>query len=165
MVDLLISSNIARYAEFRNVSRVLTWQAETNLQEVPCSRSDVFATKQVSVVEKRMLMKLVNDILKSDNDKQWEKDEYTKLSFKEFLEKYKLTPNVIHYVLYTMAASTRETRFTDGLARMKKFLNSLGRYGNTPFLWTMYGSGEMPQCFCRYDCKIKIFFIFNIKKL
>jgi len=37
----------------------------------------------------------------------------------------------------------------DGIMRCKKFLNSLGRYGNTPFLWTMYGCGELPQSFCR----------------
>ena len=33
--------------------------------------------------------------------------------------------------------------------RVQSFLFSLGRYGNTPYLWTMYGSGELPQCFCR----------------
>jgi GDP dissociation inhibitor len=37
----------------------------------------------------------------------------------------------------------------EGVTRTKRFLNSLGRYGNTPFLWPMYGSGEIPQCFCR----------------
>ena len=36
-----------------------------------------------------------------------------------------------------------------GLKATKKFLQSLGRYGNTAFLWPLYGSGEMPQCFCR----------------
>lgn len=36
------------------------------------------------------------------------------------------------------------------LQAMKYFLSSLGRYGNTAFLWTLYGSGELPQCFCRY---------------
>lgn len=32
---------------------------------------------------------------------------------------------------------------------MKKFFKSLGRYGNTAFLWSLYGSGELPQSFCR----------------
>lgn len=58
LVELLISSNIARYAEFRSVSRVLTW-LDGRLETVPCSRADVFATKHVTVVEKRMLMKLL----------------------------------------------------------------------------------------------------------
>lgn len=58
LVELLISSNIARYAEFRSVTRVLTW-LDGHLQPVPCSRADVFATHHVTVVEKRMLMKLL----------------------------------------------------------------------------------------------------------
>lgn len=58
LVDLLISSNIARYAEFRSVTRILTWFHDS-LEAVPCSRADVFAAKDVSVVEKRLLMQLL----------------------------------------------------------------------------------------------------------
>lgn len=58
LVELLISSNIARYAEFRSVSRVLTY-INNKLETVPCSRSDVFSTKEISVVEKRLLMQLL----------------------------------------------------------------------------------------------------------
>lgn len=42
-----------------------------------------------------------------------------------------------------------QTLCLDGVRRVKKFLQSLGRYGNTPFLFPMYGCGEIPQCFCR----------------
>ena len=28
-------------------------------------------------------------------------------------------------------------------------VNLKENYGNTAFLWTLYGSGELPQCFCR----------------
>lgn len=37
----------------------------------------------------------------------------------------------------------------EGVKRTKKFLSSLGRYGQTPFLFPMFGCGEIPQCFCR----------------
>lgn len=45
--------------------------------------------------------------------------------------------------------SNAETLCIDGIRRTRKFLQSLGRYGNTPFLFPMYGCGEIPQCFCR----------------
>jgi hypothetical protein len=67
LVELLISSNIARYTEFRNVSRVVTW-AEGELTAVPCSRADVFATKNISVVEKRMLMGLLTECTEYENN-------------------------------------------------------------------------------------------------
>ena len=59
MVELLISSNISRYTEFKSVSRVLTLLPDGRLEDVPSSRADVFATKRVSVVEKRILMKFL----------------------------------------------------------------------------------------------------------
>ena len=58
LVELLISSSIARYAEFRSVGQLLT-PLGGQLQPVPSSRADVFTTKHVSVVEKRLLMKLL----------------------------------------------------------------------------------------------------------
>ena len=46
MVDLLVSSDIAKYADFRIVSRILTRQGE-ELKQVPCCRADVFNSKEV----------------------------------------------------------------------------------------------------------------------
>uniref|UniRef100_A0A1B6CWS9 Rab proteins geranylgeranyltransferase component A n=1 Tax=Clastoptera arizonana TaxID=38151 RepID=A0A1B6CWS9_9HEMI len=147
LVELLISSNIARYAEFRSVSRVLTW-LNGRLETVPCSRADVFATKHVTVVEKRMLMKLLTLCVEyTPNNNEF--DGFENKTFCEYLRSKNLTDNLLHYVLYAIAMSTETTPCMEGVARTQRFLSSLGRYGNTPFLWPMYGSGELPQCFCR----------------
>lgn len=74
-------------------------------------------------------------------------------TFLEYLNTKNLTPIVQHYVMQAIAMATDRTSCRDGVNRTKHFLNSLGRYGNTPFLWPMYGSGELPQCFCRYAFK------------
>lgn len=66
LVELLISSNICRYAEFRAVDRVITL-FDNVLKSVPCSRSDVFTTKDVNVIEKRLLMKLLSNCLNFDD--------------------------------------------------------------------------------------------------
>lgn len=60
-----------------------------------------------------------------------------------------MTQNLIHYILYAIGLCDDQTSTHDGVRRVKKFLQSLGRYGNTPFLFPMYGCGEIPQCFCR----------------
>ncbi|KAL7289860.1 hypothetical protein TKK_0016258 [Trichogramma kaykai] len=147
LVELLISSNIARYAEFRAVSRVATCM-NGKLTQVPCSRADVFANKTVSVIEKRMLMQLLTSCMDQGADSP-EFDGYRDKPFVEYLNTKKLTPIVKHYVMQAIAMATDKTSCRDGVNNTKHFLNSLGRYGNTPFLWPMYGSGELPQCFCR----------------
>ncbi|XP_049888160.1 rab proteins geranylgeranyltransferase component A 1 [Pectinophora gossypiella] len=149
LVELLISSNIARYAEFRCVTRVLTW-LEDRLMPVPCSRADVFSTEAVSIVEKRMLMKMLTSIVAyNEEEMNNEFKDWNTKTFKEYLTNKGLTPNLIHYVLYAIAGGNNSMLCLDGVRECKKFLMSLGRYGGTPFLWPMYGSGELPQCFCR----------------
>ncbi|EFA02190.1 rab proteins geranylgeranyltransferase component A 1 [Tribolium castaneum] len=143
-VELLISSNIARYSEYRSVSRVLTW-LNGQLETVPCSRSDVFANNKVTVIEKRMLMKLFLALDSGEEDYH----NYENKTFRAFLTDKKLTPNLIHYVLYAIAMCTDDTPCLQGIKNTKRFLDSLGRFGKTPFLFSMYGSGEITQAFCR----------------
>lgn len=56
---------------------------------------------------------------------------------------------VRQYVMDSVAMASPSTDFPRAVANVQKFVAGIGRYGNTPYLWTMYGSGELPQCFCR----------------
>ncbi|NWS41934.1 RAE1 geranylgeranyltransferase, partial [Probosciger aterrimus] len=58
LIDLLIKSNVSRYAEFKNATRILAFR-EGKVEQVPCSRADVFNSRQLTMVEKRMLMKFL----------------------------------------------------------------------------------------------------------
>ncbi|NXD22355.1 RAE1 geranylgeranyltransferase, partial [Spelaeornis formosus] len=58
LIELLIKSNVSRYAEFKNATRVLAFR-EGTVEQVPCSRADVFNSRQLTMVEKRMLMKFL----------------------------------------------------------------------------------------------------------
>ncbi|XP_003765679.2 rab proteins geranylgeranyltransferase component A 2-like [Sarcophilus harrisii] len=148
LIDLLIKSNVSRYAEFKNVTRILGYQEE-NVLLVPCSRADVFNSKKLTMVEKRMLMKFLTFCL----DYEQHPDEYKayeESTFSEYLKTQKLTPNLRHFVLHSMAMISETSSSTlDGLRETRNFLQCLGQYGNTPFLFPLYGQGEIPQGFCR----------------
>ncbi|XP_023299676.2 rab proteins geranylgeranyltransferase component A [Lucilia cuprina] len=149
LVQLLISSNICRYAEFRAVDRICT-QFQGQLLNVPCSRSDVFNTKDLSIVEKRLLMKFLTLCLTFGEDKcEEDTSEFRGKTFAEYLRVQKVTEKINKCVMQAIAMANEETPFEVGMERTKKFLQSLGRYGNTPFIFPMYGCGEIPQCFCR----------------
>lgn len=147
LVELLISSNIARYAEFKALTRILTMH-NGNLQQVPCSRADVFSSKNVTVVEKRMLMKFLT-FCKEFEQHPEEYRGFEGRPFLEFLQSKQLSKNVERYVLHAIAMVEGTTPTLQALKSVQKFLESLGRYGNSPFLASLYGSGELPQCFCR----------------
>ncbi|XP_039187679.1 rab proteins geranylgeranyltransferase component A 1 isoform X1 [Crotalus tigris] len=148
LIDLLIKSNVSRYAEFKNVTRILMLK-DGRVEEVPCSRADIFNNKQLTMVEKRMLMKFLTFCL----DFEQRPDEYQAQKdgkFADYLKTQKLTPNLQHFILHSIAmVSEADCCTIDGLKATQKFLQCLGRYGNTPFLFPLYGQGEIPQCFCR----------------
>lgn len=76
--------------------------------------------------------------------------EYLDKPFVDFLRSKKLTDNLIHFVTEAIGMVGEGAGCREGLDRTKAFLTSLGRYGTTPFLFSMYGSGELPQAFCRW---------------
>ncbi|XP_070221759.1 rab proteins geranylgeranyltransferase component A 1 isoform X2 [Bos mutus] len=148
LIDLLIKSNVSRYAEFKNITRILAFR-EGRVKQVPCSRADVFNSKQLTMVEKRMLMKFLTFCMEYEEHPD-EYKAYEEITFSEYLKTQKLTPNLQYFVLHSMAMTSETGSSTiDGLKATKNFLHSLGRYGNTPFLFPLYGQGELPQCFCR----------------
>ncbi|RXG58160.1 Rab proteins geranylgeranyltransferase component A 2, partial [Armadillidium vulgare] len=149
LVELLISSNVARYVEFKCITRVLTWVDEQNggnrsggkLVVVPCSRSDVFTTDVISLVEKRLLMKFLEFCyLHEKNKEEWA--DFADKPFKEFLESRDLTPKLIHFITSAIGMVDEEANTEEGLRKTSLFLNSLGRYGSMPFLFTLFGSGR-----------------------
>ncbi|XP_053768596.1 rab proteins geranylgeranyltransferase component A 2 [Desmodus rotundus] len=147
LIDLLIKSNVSRYAEFKNVTRILAFR-EGKVEQVPCSRADVFNSKELTMVEKRMLMKFLTFCL--DYERHPDEDQgFIQRSFAEYLNTKKLPPNLQHFILHSIAMTESSCTAVDGLKATKNFLQCLGRFGNTPFLFPLYGQGEIPQCFCR----------------
>lgn len=147
LIDLLIKSNVSRYAEFKNVTRILAFR-EGRVEQVPCSRADVFNSKELTMVEKRMLMKFLTFCLDYEQ-RPAEYQDFTERPFSEYLQTQKLTANLQHFILHSIAMAEPSCPTVDGLKATKHFLQCLGRYGNTPFLFPLYGQGEIPQCFCR----------------
>ncbi|KFZ52514.1 Rab proteins geranylgeranyltransferase component A 2, partial [Antrostomus carolinensis] len=148
LIDLLIKSNVSRYAEFKNATRILAFR-EGKVEQVPCSRADVFNSRQLTMVEKRMLMKFLTFCLDYEQHPD-EYQDYENSTFAQFLRTRQLTPSLQHFILHSIAmVSETECSTLEGLQATKKFLQCLGRYGNTPFLFPLYGQGEIPQCFCR----------------
>ncbi|KAM6354129.1 rab proteins geranylgeranyltransferase component A 1 isoform 2-T2 [Alca torda] len=148
LIDLLIKSNVSRYAEFKNATRILAFRGG-KVEQVPCSRADVFNSRQLTMVEKRMLMKFLTFCLDYEQHPD-EYQDYENSSFAQFLSTRKLTPSLQHFILHSIAmVSETDCSALEGLQATKKFLQCLGRYGNTPFLFPLYGQGEIPQCFCR----------------
>ncbi|KAG0250661.1 hypothetical protein BG011_008192 [Mortierella polycephala] len=152
LTNLLISSGIGKYLEFKLLERTAVYEALTDKVEMmPTSKEDVFVSKALSLKEKRLLMKFLQFAVDYENQKEVWRD-YRDAPFTQFVQSvYGLTNKVLTAVVYAIGFDGNdEATTTDGLKSVKVYLQSLGRYGNSAYLCPLYGVGsELAQAFCR----------------
>ncbi|RIB16580.1 GDP dissociation inhibitor [Gigaspora rosea] len=152
LIELLISSGVGRYLEFKAMDKTYIYSADT-FDKVPCSKEDVFTNQSISLIEKRKLMRFLTFALDYTNSPDTYKD-YEEKSFTTLLiEKFKIDGKLLLAVLYTIAlirTDANDVNTIQGLEKTQSYLKSLGRYGNAAFLVGLYGCGnEIAQGFCR----------------
>lgn len=146
ITQLLLQSNICRYLSFKECTHfLLACPGESiELREIPCTRSDVFNDETLSLLQKRKLMKFIDEFEKISSKSEVDLEE----PFEKFLNKRSLDPLLVN-VIKCVSLSQAHSTVGDAVKKLNLFTKSAGRYGKTPFLWTLYGSGELPQAFCR----------------
>jgi Rab GDP dissociation inhibitor len=76
-------------------------------------------------------------------------------TMKEVYDKFGLEPNTRDFIGHSMALySTDDYINTAGIAkeaiaRIRLYVNSMARYGKSPYIYPLYGLGELPQGFAR----------------
>jgi len=149
LVELLISSDVGRYLEYKALERVYTEEADGTFLKVPFSKEDVFLSSSVSVVDKRRLMKFLTFCLEHEAHPEQYQDQQD-LPFSQYLAQKQITGYLSSVIRFAIALDQRgDVSTLSGLRQVKEHLLSLRRYGNTAFLWPMYGISETSQAFCR----------------
>ncbi|KJA30088.1 hypothetical protein HYPSUDRAFT_175261 [Hypholoma sublateritium FD-334 SS-4] len=150
LISSLVSSGVAKYSGFRLLEAVIVYDS-TGVKNVPGSKEDIFKSKEISLLEKRRLMRFLTFAATDFEDKK-ELEGMEDMPFLEFLPKVfslgKEITSVIGYSLAFCMSSTEPTLPT--LQRLRNYLRSGGRYGASPFLIGDYGGiGDIAQGFCR----------------
>ena len=112
LIELLISSDVSKYCEFRMVTQILTQnQEDGHLEKVPTSRSDVFKTDQLKMIEKRHMMKFIQSCVKDNEFADLiEGEDVLNMSFRDFIKQKKLPESVSNYIMNAVAMSPNENQ-------------------------------------------------------
>lgn len=173
-IDVLIRSKVASYCTFRLLQQTAVYSNEGRakdewpLRTVPSSKEDIFKSKTLSLVDKRRLMKLLQQAVpkrSSEEDTNQNGAESSKAgsssSFDQIQSNFynyltssdgpgfsaRLASDVTYGV--ALCASANESA-SSAMHRIQRHIISVGRYGNSAYLVGQYGgAGEMAQCFSR----------------
>ncbi|RDB15492.1 Rab proteins geranylgeranyltransferase component A [Hypsizygus marmoreus] len=151
IISSLVSSGVAKYGGFRLLERVGVYDPSGVVTNVPRTKEDVFKSKDISLVDKRRLMRFLMFAVGDFEDKK-ELEGAQDMPFEAFLKNvFSLNDDITSMILYSLAFCFSSTDHTlPALERIRRYLRSAGRYGPSPFLVGHYGgSGEIAQGFCR----------------
>lgn len=110
-IELLISSDVSKYSEFKLVDRILAQskQNKSHLERMPTSRSEVFKTTQMSMIEKRLMMKFVQECTNAASfDELIEKEKANAISFGQFIRRRKMPESIANYLINCVAMCPNE---------------------------------------------------------
>jgi RAB protein geranylgeranyltransferase component A len=177
LITALVQSGVARYGAFKLLDAIGIYGTNGGTVEtIPASKEDVFKSKALSLIEKRRLMKFLMfasgdfetpSSSSSDSILRGKED----VAFSEFLKgpEFGLSAELASAVSYALAQCSEESGecvitkvnyyfssrlFSEptlpALLRLRRYIRSSGRYGNSAFLVGHYGgAGELSQGFCR----------------
>ncbi|PPQ66273.1 hypothetical protein CVT26_010957 [Gymnopilus dilepis] len=151
LISSLIMSGVAKYSGFRLLDSVSVYDASGRTRSVPGSKEDIFKSKDISLIEKRRLMRFLT-FAAGDFAEQKEFEGKADIPFLQFLQStFSLSQETSTVIAYSLAFCMSPTEPTGStLQRLQRYLRSSGRYGPSPFLVGHYGGiGDIAQGFCR----------------
>lgn len=154
LVKLLIHTGVTRYLEFKSVEGSYVYK-QGKISKVPVDQKEALASDLMGMFEKRRFRNFliyVQDV-KLDDPKTWKDFDPNSTTTQQLYEKFGLDKNTQDFTGHALALYLDDEYLNDPAAqtitRIKLYSDSLARYGKSPYLYPMYGLGELPQGFAR----------------
>ena len=155
LVKLLIHTGVTRYLEFKSVEGSYVMGKSGKISKVPADEKEALASDLMGLFEKRRFKNFL--IFVQDFDEQdpktWKDVDPNVTTMAEVYTKFGLDENTSDFVGHALALH-RDDGYLEipcgpTLKKIKLYSDSLARYGKSPYLYPLYGLGELPQGFAR----------------
>jgi Rab GDP dissociation inhibitor len=160
LTNILVSTDVTRYLEFKQIAGSYVQQGNgknATVAKVPSDASEALRSPLMGLFEKRRAKKFLEWVgAYSEDDPATSGGlDLNACTMREVYDKYGLEPTTRDFIGHSMALyQTDEYINTKGMAketvqRIRLYVNSMARYGKSPYIYPLYGLGELPQGFAR----------------
>ncbi|CAD8060461.1 unnamed protein product [Paramecium primaurelia] len=164
LVKILLKTKVARYLEWKAIDGTYVFQMKEaglfskgggKIEKVPATASEALKSDLMGMFEKRRCQKFLAYVsnYEASNPKTHDGLNLNQMSCAQLLKKFELEPNTIDFIGHAVALYSNDL-FLDKPAiqtieKIKLYMDSIGRYGDSPFIYPIYGLGGIPEGFSR----------------
>ncbi|KAF9076139.1 rab GTPase activator [Rhodocollybia butyracea] len=154
LTQILVHTDVTRYLEFKQIAGSFVYR-EGKISKVPSTEMEAVKSPLMGLFEKRRAKKFFEFLQnwKDEDPATHQGINLDKDSMKTVYEKFGLEPGTQDFIGHAMALYldddyiTKPARAT--YSRIVLYTSSMARYGKSPYIYPLYGLGELPQSFAR----------------
>lgn len=162
LVKLLLKTNVSQYLEWKCVDGTFVYQwskpmfgkAKGVIHKVPSNAQEALSSDLMGLLEKNRCRKFFSFAQDFDlKDPNTYKGYDPNAPFKDLVGKFSLDSNTIDFIGHAVALYTNddflEKPAKETLERMQLYFNSIGKYGDSPFIYPVWGLSGLAEGFSR----------------
>lgn len=152
LVNILVHTDVTRYLEFKQIAGSYVYR-DGKIAKVPATEAEALASPLMGLFEKRRARDFFKFIQEFEEGSPKNKGVTFQTPVSEIFKKFGLEPGTQDFIGHAMALflddSYKEKPFEEIYKAMQLYTNSLARWGKSPYIYPLYGLGELPQGFAR----------------
>lgn len=160
LTNILVSTDVTRYLEFKQVAGSFVQQgsgSKATVAKVPSDAGEALRSSLMGIFEKRRMKSFIEWVgtFNLDDSTSHKGLNIRNCTMKEVYDKFGLETGTRDFIGHAMALYPSDSYLTEvgrapeTIERIRLYGNSVARYGKSPYIYPLYGLGELPQGFAR----------------
>ncbi len=153
-VDLLVHTRTSRYLDFKVVDGSYVMSSD-KVSKVPSTATEALASPLMGLFQKRHVKNFLEYVANWSNDdpKTYKGYDLHKVPMSKLFKDKDIDSNSRDFMGHAMALWQTDDYLAkpafETVMRLKQYAYSMTRYGKSPYIYPMYGLGDLPQAFAR----------------
>ncbi|XP_033483246.1 rab GDP dissociation inhibitor beta [Epinephelus lanceolatus] len=166
LVKILVHTEVTRYLDFKVIEGSYVYKAG-KLHKVPGTEEEAHNSDLMGMFDKRRFRKLLLFALNFDmrNPRTYQDMDPKKLTTRDLFTRFDLGLDVMDFTGHAIALHSNESYldrpYGETIGRIRLYCESLSRHSASPYLYPVYGLGELPQGFARLSAEYGGTFLLN----
>lgn len=161
IVKILLKTKVTRYLEWKSVEGTYVYQYQPAgmfqgakyIHKVPSTDMEALKSPLMGMLEKTRCMKFFNFIATFDLAHPPHDTDPKKVTMRQLYERFGLQPDTIDFVGHALALYIDDGYINKPcgptIERIQLYMTSISRFGNSPFVYPIYGLSGLPESFSR----------------